>query len=69
MRVAFVPVFVAVTVAPGKTAPVLSVTMPSTRAVAVCAAAGNAHTSSNARTTRNDFARNELVIFPPNILD
>src|SRR5205823_2746278 len=59
------PVFVAVTVAPGRTAPVLSVTMPSTRAAAVCAPAGKAHKTSTTRT-RNGLARNELVmVFPP----
>src|SRR5438132_9651792 len=45
-------------------APVLSVTVPSMRAVAVCAASGTAKKTITARTS-NDFARDELISPPP----
>src|SRR5713101_5581731 len=55
-------------VAPGKAAPVPSVTRPSTRAVAVCAMAGAAARITRARA-RNNFARKNLVMFPPLDID
>src|ERR1051325_592294 len=66
-RCALVLVFVAVTVAPGRTAPVLSVTMPSMRAVAVWENAGHVTKAMTTRT-RNDFARNEIMS-PPWLAD